>query len=91
NFFSTSTACASDQLQASRQREANSTAFQTAVNHLVTASNHLDQITNKALTTTLSARRILHSFRCTATSIFKLTSCFTRGLPRSLRQKRCGL
>ena len=56
-----------------------------------TAFHHLDQITNKALTTTLSARRILHSFRCTATSLFKLTSCFTRGLPRSLRQKRCGL
>ena len=86
-----STACASDLLQASRQREANNTAFKTAVNHLITAFDLLDQITNKASTTASLARRILHSFRCTATPLFKLTSCFTRGLPRGLRQKRCGL
>ena len=35
NFFSTSTAYAFDQLLASRQREANSTALPTAVNHLL--------------------------------------------------------
>jgi len=34
NFFSISTTCAFDQHLASRQREANSTAFQTAVNRL---------------------------------------------------------
>ncbi|MBU2253708.1 MAG: hypothetical protein KKH53_02700, partial [Gammaproteobacteria bacterium] len=34
NFFSISTTCAFDQHLASRQREANSTAFQTAVNCL---------------------------------------------------------
>src|SRR3989338_1515330 len=34
NFFSISTTCASDQHLASRQRKANSTAFQTTVNRL---------------------------------------------------------
>ena len=56
-----------------------------------TASQHLEAITNKALTTTLSARRILHSLRCFATPLFNLTSCFTRGFPRGLRRKRCAL
>jgi hypothetical protein len=34
-------------LAASRQREANSTAFQTAVNHLLTASDQLDRSANR--------------------------------------------
>jgi hypothetical protein len=56
-----------------------------------TASDLLDRNTDKALTTTLSARRILHSLRCFATPLFNLTSCFTRGFPRGLRRKRCAL
>ena len=55
------------------------------------ASQHLEPITNKTLTTTLSARHILHSLRCFATPLFKLTSCFTRGFPRGLHRKRCAL
>jgi hypothetical protein len=47
NFFSISTTCAFDQHLVSRQREANSTAFQTAVNHLLTASDLLDRSANK--------------------------------------------
>ena len=91
NFFSISTTCAFDQHLVSRQREANSTAFQTAVNHLFnrfrfTRSKHLqDQ------TTTLSARRILRSFRCFATPLLILTSCFRRSFTRGLRRNRCAL
>ena len=47
NFFSISTTCASVQLQASRQREANSTAFQTAVNCLFYRFDHLSRTTNR--------------------------------------------
>jgi hypothetical protein len=47
NFFSISTTCTFDQLSVSRQREANSTAFQTAVNHLLTASDQPDRSTNR--------------------------------------------
>ena len=48
NFFSNSTACAFDSLSASRQREAHSTAFKTAVNRLFsTASDHSDRTTNR--------------------------------------------
>jgi hypothetical protein len=56
-----------------------------------TAFDHLDRPSCRTKTSTLQKRRILRRFRCVATSLFKLTSCFTRGLPRSLRQKRCGL
>jgi hypothetical protein len=47
NFFSNSTTCASDQHLASRQREANSTAFKTAVNRLSTTSDQPDRTTNR--------------------------------------------
>jgi len=48
NFFSISTTCAFDQLSVSRQREANSTAFTTTVNGLLTACDQPDRSTNKA-------------------------------------------
>ena len=91
NFFSISITCASDQSLASRQREANSTAFQTAVNRLfhrfrsARPKHQQDQIT------TLPARRILRSFRCFATPYLNLTSCFTRSLRRRIRLKSCAL
>ena len=80
NFFSTSTTCAFDQHLASRQREANSTAFQTTVNRLFyrfrsSRSNH-----QQNQTTTLPARRILRSFRRFATPSYKPTYCFIRSL-----------
>ena len=45
----------------------------------------------KALKPPFRARRILHSFRCFATPLFKLTSCFLRSFPRGRRRKRCAL
>jgi hypothetical protein len=65
NFFSTSTACASDQLQASRQREANSTAFETAVNHLVyrfpsPRSNHQQGFNHHPVSPAHSTQLSLH-------------------------------
>ena len=80
NFFSNSTTCAFDQLLASRQREANSTAFQTAVNRLFyrfrsSRSNH-----QQNQTAALPARRILRSFRGFATPTYKPTYCFIRSL-----------
>lgn len=80
NFFSNSTTCAFDQPLASRQREANSTAFQTAVNHLFYRFRSTRPNNQQSKTTTLSARRILRSFRCFATPLLNLTSCFARDL-----------
>ena len=91
NFFSTSTTCAFDHLTASRQREANSTAFQTAVNTLLNRFRSTRSKHRQDQNTTLSARRILHSFRCFATPLFKLTPCFQKSFPRGLRRKRCEL
>ena len=89
--FVTSTTCAFDQLLASRQREANSTAFQTTVNHLFNRFRSTRPKHRQDQTTTLSARRILRSFRCFATPLLILTSCFRISFPRSLRRKRCAL
>ena len=91
NFFSTSTTCAFDYLTASRQREENSTAFQTAVNTLLNRFRSTRSKHRQDQNTTLSARRILHSFRCFATPLFKLTLCFQKSFPRGLRRKRCEL
>ena len=87
NFFSISITCASDQSLASRQREANSTAFQTAVNRLFHRFRSTRPKRQQDQTTTLPARRILRSFRCFATPYLNLTSCFTRSLRRHMRLK----
>ena len=76
---------------ASRQREANSTAFQTAVNILLNRFRSTRSKHRQDQNTTLPARRILHSFRCFATPLFKLTLCFQKSFPRGLRRKRCEL
>ncbi|WP_415754454.1 hypothetical protein [Pseudomonas leptonychotis] len=76
NFFSNSTTCTSDQLLASRQREANSTAFQTAVNHLFYRFRPAQPKHQQDQTITLPARRILRSFRCFATPFFKSNFLF---------------
>jgi hypothetical protein len=91
NFFSISTTCAFDQHLASRQREANSTAFQTAVNRLFYRFRSSRPNHQQNQTTTLSARRILRSFRCFATPYLNLTSCFIRSLRSRLRLKSCAL
>src|SRR3990167_2621177 len=56
-----------------------------------TATDLPDRSHQQDQTTTLSARRILHSFRCFATSLLKLTYCFRISFPRDLRRKRCAL
>ncbi|WP_218571939.1 hypothetical protein, partial [Pseudomonas xionganensis] len=68
-----STTCAFDLLLASRQREANSTAFQTTVNHLFDRFRSKHQ---QDQTATLPARRILRSLHCFATPQFNLNHCF---------------
>ena len=91
NFFSISTTCASDQHLASRQREANSTAFQTAVNRLFYRFRSSRPNLSRLKHNLLKRRRILRSFRCFATPFSNLTSCFIRSLRSRLRLKSCAL
>jgi hypothetical protein len=56
-----------------------------------TAADLPDRSHQQDQTTTLPARRILHSFRCFAISLLKLTYCFRISFPRDLRRKRCAL
>jgi len=67
NFFSISTTCAFDQHLASRQREANSTAFQPAVNRLFYRFRSSRPNPFRLKHYLLKRRCILHSFRCFAT------------------------
>jgi hypothetical protein len=91
NFFSISTTCAFVQPQASRQREANSTAFQTAVNHLIYRFRPPRPNPFRPKHHTLKRRRILRSFRCFATHYLNLTSCFIRSLRSRLCLRRCAV
>ena len=76
NFFSISTTCAFDQHLASRQREANSTAFQTAVNRLLYRFRSSRPNPFRLKHYPLKKMRILRSFRCFATPFFKSNFLF---------------
>ena len=91
NFFSISTTCAFDQHLASRQREANSTAFQTAVNRLFYRFRSTWPNPFRLKHHHLKRWRILRSFRCFASPYLNITSCFIRSLRIRLRLKSCAL
>jgi len=91
NFFSISTTCAFDQHLASRQREANSTAFQAAVNRLFLPLSIIS--TEPLQTQTLPPEEETHSTQLSllCNPSLNLTSCFIRSLRSCLRLKRCAL
>src|SRR3989338_11429283 len=80
--FLLSTACAFIQLGASCQREANSTAFTTAVNLILQPRSLHFQTRQPGTTATLSTRCILRDQHRFATPLFPLTACFPSCFPR---------
>ena len=91
NFFSISITCAFDQHLASRQREANSTAFQTTVNRLFYRFRSTRPNLFRLKHHHLKRWRILRNFRCFASPYLNITSCFIRSLRNRLHLKSCAL